>query len=509
MLFTEDRDGFFCWPRTSVALVREDALGRLAAHSAQGELGHCPGPLERVAGPPLVRVGRWLVNPALVRVEEGELVVPGGWRFPFEGELPPAEAVPERAPEELPGGVSSDEVVLLSGRDGAAWWLAADGRWVRAGASAAAVARGRPWLVKAGRGTYVVRDRLRRILRERKRFVLWLDPGVEVSVSWGARGALCRGLGLPHLLYLEPREARWEFLSREGLQDWPQELFRASPEFLRGAFSEPRKLLANLVWQTFRLRSSGRDPDYGRDHRSFWYIPAWPVLKRAGLLGEESAVGALDPRVFFEESLEELLRRTMEPYQLLELVLALLVGEYRLCTYAELGFEDPRPDLREVGSVRPGIVVVAEKTSLRSGVSRLAAQFGVSTLILGGLPSLLSTEFFVQALRASWSGPVRLAALVDFDPSGWIAAEGLAGQLERYGVPVEEVRFLVRPERFTAEEVALYRRRLRGSTPQRRGKIRAWVERSGGIGGEAFGLHADHLRPTDRVVAAFREELLG
>ena len=36
--------------------------------------------------------------------------------------------------------------------------------------------------------------------------------------------------------------------------------------------------------------------------------------------------------------------------------------------------------------------------------------------------------------------------------------------------------------------------------------LREWLEESGGIDGQARGLHADHLRPLARVLQAMTEE---
>lgn len=65
----------------------------------------------------------------------------------------------------------------------------------------------------------------------------------------------------------------------------------------------------------------------------------------------------------------------------------------------ELGFSDPRPDLRRIGSRRPELLLVAEKASLKGYVNKAQAEFGCSTLILGGLPSLLSSEYCARALQ--------------------------------------------------------------------------------------------------------------
>ncbi|MBI3929427.1 MAG: hypothetical protein HY319_28030 [Armatimonadetes bacterium] len=64
----------------------------------------------------------------------------------------------------------------------------------------------------------------------------------------------------------------------------------------------------------------------------------------------------------------------------------------------------------------------------------------------------------------------------------------------------------MRPERFTPEEPDWFSYPIAATTPQLEGKAWARKEQSGGIGGRLRGIHADHLRPLERVVEAFLHE---
>lgn len=112
-----------------------------------------------------------------------------------------------------------------------------------------------------------------------------------------------------------------------------------------------------------------------------------------------------------------------------------------------------------------------------------------------------------DALRAAGvRDPLTVIAYVDFDPSGWIAAAGFVKQLARYGYANRRLGYVVRPSRFTKEELDLFSLPLHDTTPQIAGKNRAWLRKSRGIHGEARMIHADHLAPTDRVLAALDAE---
>lgn len=497
LLFFQGTRGLLVRRREEVVRLRAEACGRLEGLDDQGTVLHRPGPLEALTGPPFVEVQGQLLNQAWV----GVAPLPGGWPAPTAPEdLPPATPPPP-----------PDEVLYLQAREGQAFWVTDRGRRP-AGSSALQAARSHPHLVKAGRGTYVNARRLRAVQNERKRFRLVLEGGAELTVSWGAREALARGLGLPRLDELEGTLESHRALTREGLRDWPLLLTSAPASFLKKEFgSGPRRLVANLLWETVRLGLRDR----GREHRGFWYRTLLPCLVRAGLARQGAAAveraDLLRPFLAGEALglLEALARDPSERlYDLLEILAATLVGRDRLFTYRELGFRDPRPDLRRLGERSPDVVVVAEKSTLQEGVEALAGAFGVSTLTLGGLPSLLSTEYFACELQSRGITEVLLVAYVDFDPGGWIAATGLADQLLRYGIRTRGLRYLVRPERFTPEEIELYGLPIPTPTPQIEGKVKAWVRRSGGVQGRPLALHADHLRPVERVVEAFRQEML-
>lgn len=448
----QDEQGLLFWPLHQIASLVPEYRHRLRAVHADGRVAHTVG------ATPFVQT---LQDPA---------------GFPHPGPVTPVPPPEPEAPlPNLP--VTARQVRYLKGQAAQAWWHT-DLGLLNAGTSAEQAARQHPHLIPAGRGTFLNPDRLERLTAEGKRFRLTLDTGEELFVSHGARGPLQQGLELESLYTLDES---LDPLYAEGLRDWPYELATASAATLQRDHHDLRQLIANQIWQAFR-----QPGDYGRDHRGFWYVPLAPTLHRAGLLRELPAedVRAHDPT-----------------YLLYQTVLADLVGRYRLLTYRELGFRDPRPDLRHIGERRPELVVVAEKTSLEDGVLALAREFGVSYVILGGLPSLLSTEFFAAALNQP---AVRVVSLVDFDPGGWIAADGFCQQLTRYGTAVTELRHLVTPDRFTAEELELYSAPIDSPTPASAGKVAAWLERSGGIAGEARRMHADHLRPPSRVVEAFR-----
>jgi hypothetical protein len=146
------------------------------------------------------------------------------------------------------------------------------------------------------------------------------------------------------------------------------------------------------------------------------------------------------------------------------------------------------------------VVVLVEKDSLADYTAKLAAIFGFTYLVSGGTSKLIETEFLVRALQPL--DEVEVIAHVDFDPEGWTLADAFVDQLRRYGMKVSgTLPHLVRGECFTAEELELYSFPCSCASPAEVTLARRWVERGGGINGQPVGIHANHLKPIERVQA--------
>lgn len=492
MLISEDFDGLLFHPLEDVASLTPEYRHRWRVVDAVGRVSSILSP---PPPGPWVPAGGSLVHPKWIH----NGFDPAGFSHPAH-ELPPAPPPPQPvAIEGLP--CNSFEVVRLEGvgENGlACTWYTDRGefRWDMSASRAAAL---HPDLLQFQRGVYVNRRRLASLRQDGATSVLTLDDGSQYRFhNTNAARLLARRLGLPHVRFLEPEIPG---LRRLQVRDYPYELASAPDERLRADFSSARQLLANLVWQTYRWRSQGQHPDYGNTYRGYWYVPVVATLYRAGFLTRAQA------RVLPDGAGRSAASKLY--LQLQELV-AEMVGEHRLFEFQQLGFKDPRPELRCLGQRHPEIVLIAEKESLHESVKRIGREFGLTTLLLGGAPSLVETEYFVRALQAVAKGPIRVLALVDFDPGGWIIAESFVQQCLRFGLEVGlDIHYLVRAEVFTPQELQLYAIPCPTSTPTLESRAQAWLNKGGGIGGKALGIHANHLQPYQRVKAEVEKALGG
>jgi hypothetical protein len=282
-------------------------------------------------------------------------------------------------------------------------------------------------------------------------------------------------------------------LAAEGIADYAQDLRQLSAVQLRGLFAfassgkiNATRVIKNLIWQAYTAIRDGRRPPIAGNLRSFWYTDIKPVLSRLGVPVEGRRATELVYDAFVE-----------------------LVTRHHLFHYRDLGFLDEGAQTRAVGQTNGTCILFAEKDGRFALVREIAQASDATALALGGFPSSLATEYLLHALQQArglgGTVPAELPALqlfsvVDYDPSGYWIAHEFAAQLLAFGVREVTLHPLIRPERLTAEQVALGRYVLpKGS------KTTNWLRETGGIAGEPYGLEADAF-PPEAIRAAFVEE---
>lgn len=320
---------------------------------------------------------------------------------------------------------------------------------------------------------------LRRIEKDDRALVLLLENGRRLRVTAAWTGKVLASLGLTSLQLLP------ESLTRVFLREFPFEIASAPKDVLQRHFRSAADLIANLIWQTLEYRRTGSSIKYGETHRGFWYRPLLATLERAGLIAHKShKTGA-------ELLYNDLLTR--------------MVGDDRLFCYRDLGFSDALHRDREMGTRLPGVILLIEKEDLAEAGIAAARHFGLTWMVTGGISRLVSAEFFVYALQAVFTGAVRVLVFGDFDPGGRLAGHSYVHHLIRFGQSCPAgPEFLITPEVFTSEELRLFSRPL----PASDGRVEEFMAETGGIGGQARGIHADWLQPPERLLEVVKARLL-
>jgi hypothetical protein len=164
------------------------------------------------------------------------------------------------------------------------------------------------------------------------------------------------------------------------------------------------------------------------------------------------------------------------------------------------------PELVLPGRTRPEVVVLVEKASMLETARALHETLGVTAVVSAGVPTLVGSEFMAASLADRGVREIRIASVCDHDPVGWDMPLVLSRHAERYDLATAGIHRLVTPERFTPDEIRRLARPLRTTNAAYRTRIARWVRESGGTGGKALALHANHL-PLERLIEGMREVL--
>ena len=248
--------------------------------------------------------------------------------------------------------------------------------------------------------------------------------------------------GLTHFDELIHDQAREWLIEnfKDGASDYPVNVAR---------------LMRNIIWQLRERVMAGTREPLRELVRTFWYMYIKPTLARAGSLSTDSDQYA----------------------QLVDNMVA-MVKELDVMRYKDIGFRDDNAANRKVGA-NANIILFAEKLGHQELLDEMAAKYQISTIALGGQPSLMSVEYFVDDLRAAGVDLRRsfyLFSIVDYDTSGWIIQQAFLDDLKFYGVSNVRLVELVNPDQLTADEVRLSRFPI-PKGPDMKYKNETWLRR--------------------------------
>jgi len=219
--------------------------------------------------------------------------------------------------------------------------------------------------------------------------------------------------------------------------------------FKQGATVYPvnvARLMRNIVWQAKERIAKGEKPPLKELLRTFWYMYIKPTLSRAAALTHE----------------------TDQYAQMIDNIVY-MVKDIQVMKYEDIGFRDEGQAHRKVGA-NANIILFSEKLGHQDFLSDIANKYNVSILALGGQPSVLTSEYFVDTVRDRGVNLQRsfyLFSIVDYDPSGWIIRDAFINNLKFYGITHTRVIDLITPDMLTPEEIKLARYQIPESEAMR------------------------------------------
>lgn len=191
-------------------------------------------------------------------------------------------------------------------------------------------------------------------------------------------------------------------------------------------------LMRNIIWQTRERILTKEKPPLKELVRTFWYMYIKPVLSRASALASET-----------------------DQYKQLNSQLVFMVKNLEVMLYSDIQFRDENQAHRRVGA-NANIILFSEKLGHQEFLNEIAEKYRVSIIALGGQPSVINVEYFVDVLKNEKVNLQRsfyLFSVVDYDTSGWIIRDAFVDNLRFYGISNIRLIDLVNPDALTQEEI--------------------------------------------------------
>jgi len=309
----------------------------------------------------------------------------------------------------------------------------------------------------------------------------------------------------------------YDELIHDQKKDWLVKNFKAEGAAPAYPINVSR-LMRNLVWQMKERVSSGEKP-FNELVRTYWYMYIKPTLARSDSLSAE----------------------TDQYKQLTENIVA-MVKDFTLLSYKDIGFRDENAANKRIG-VNTNIIPFSEKLGHFNYLADLNKQYNVSAISLGGQPSVMNVEYFVDDLKKAKSPELvdrpkvfampeaagakfnlkrsfYLYSIVDYDPSGWIIRDAFLDNLRHYKIKNTKVYDLINPDMLTPEEIMLARYPIRAGADME-AKNKKWLadvgqrhyknqkylveEKNGKV--KLYGLEAEAIA-TARITEKLKEVML-
>ena len=275
-------------------------------------------------------------------------------------------------------------------------------------------------------------------------------------------------------------------------------------------------LIRTFTWQLVLRILAGEERPVRGNLRSMWYRELRKILLRLGLMTPEDDIPASGPAVALRVNgvLAPQPRGTDRGKYLLDLLEdafqeMFLAGFFR---YADLEVYDARENFWTLGVSRGNIVFFTEKEGLYWLCREIQARFDVTIVASRGSPIWITVDYLRAVLRRRNYANLWVVCLTDFDPWGHAIARQARSKLADPVNGFRNVRMhvLTHLGLFTPERLQGSKRYLltghEGEGDPVRTVVERWVEETGGIGGEPYGIHVDHAEP-HLVVEGFAQWL--
>ena len=144
----------------------------------------------------------------------------------------------------------------------------------------------------------------------------------------------------------------------------------------------------------------------------------------------------------------------------------------------------------------PHVIIMAEKDSHYNFLLKMQEELGCSIVSSRGQPKTISSEYFSTEFKKKVpgyykKGKVRLFALVDYDPFGYLLLETLVRDLKTFGIKGVTAKNLSVPKNYTADELEYLHYDLIYEGEVTQTILKKWMRKTKGINGNPWGMEVD------------------
>ena len=269
------------------------------------------------------------------------------------------------------------------------------------------------------------------------------------------------------LEHVEPWNEQYQAIIDENLRTFEKEIRFMSADELKTNFKyqsnsefNVREFIANMIWEYYNFLAIGKREPIEGNIRTFWYYLK-PTLSKAVTINSKSQ------------------------YSIMIDTFRDLVVNHKLFKYKDFGFISDDEGNYIIGKTHPNIILAGEKAGHFKKLQRIHDEFGITVISLGGMPSILNTEYLIDDLEKAYAikeAPVHLITLVDYNPSSAIIANTFINQIKHEGVKnLSSIGHLLTPGSFTKEELPHVTDQIAVTSPADKTKLKKWMSAGGGI----------------------------
>ncbi len=313
-------------------------------------------------------------------------------------------------------------------------------------------------------------------------YQLRLKGGQSLTVPETRAPMLMRWFELESLRKVKPFHRRWgAAFYLENLRPFPKQLRLMNADELRSHFTHPRtgkvqtrELMANFIWEYYQLMDRGLRPPIQGNIRTFWYLLKPTLAKVVTIQGQKQYAIMLD-------------------------VFQRMAVRHKLFKFRDFDFTDEGQQFYQLGDRHPNIILVSEKTGHYKRLQALQQELGFTLIALGGMPSILTSEYFSNSLSKTLQAHkaranIHILSITDYNPSGAIILKAFTSQLAHEGIKhLASVQNLLVPSHFSPEELQAVTEPLPLKTKADKTKAERWLAAGGGVDGQPLGIESEAL----------------